>query len=113
MRCMYKLSNVVVNGSQKPEGFGRVVAEAMAMGKPVVAYNHGGVQEQLSAYDNDIFKIKINDFSQMANSIDTILNMPKDTINSLGQISSKFVKLNFTKHGMIEKTINLYEKLLK
>ena len=59
MKVMYSISNIVVNGSQYPEGFGRVIAEAMSMGKPVIAYNHGAAPELLEIY-NDKFKIPLN-----------------------------------------------------
>ena len=40
-----RLADVVVSASTSPEGFGRVVAEAQAMGRPVVATSHGGARE--------------------------------------------------------------------
>tara|TARA_Y100000590_G_C15638854_1_gene984119 strand:- start:72 stop:1211 length:1140 start_codon:yes stop_codon:yes gene_type:complete len=111
MKYFYQLSHVVVNASQKPEGFGRVVAEAMAMGKPVVAYNHGGVSEQISIYENS-FKIPINNYQKMALAIDNFLTMPQDSIYTLGQMSSAFVKKNFTKKSMVSHTLYLYNNLL-
>jgi len=41
----YMLAKLVVATSIEPEAFGRVVLEAQAMGKPVLATNHGGPQE--------------------------------------------------------------------
>ncbi len=43
IRAYYALADVVVLPSRKPEAFGRVVAEALAMERPVVASAHGGV----------------------------------------------------------------------
>src|SRR5262249_1505501 len=42
---MLRLLDVVAHASVKPEPFGRVIAEAMAMGRPVVATNAGGPTE--------------------------------------------------------------------
>ncbi len=39
------LADVVVSASNRPEGFGRVIVEAQAMGRPVVATDHGGARE--------------------------------------------------------------------
>lgn len=111
MKYFYKLSHLVVNASQKPEGFGRVIAEAMSMGKPVVAYDHGGVSEQISIFD-ETSKIPINDNQKMAQSIDNFLTMSQDSINLMGQMSSAFVKKNFTKKSMVSHTLYLYESLL-
>ncbi len=41
----YAASDVVVSASVQPESFGRVLAEAGAMGLPVVASDHGGARE--------------------------------------------------------------------
>ncbi len=112
MKVMYSISNIVVNGSQYPEGFGRVIAEAMSMGKPVIAYNHGAAPELLEIY-NDKFKIPLNDCPKMIESINEILNMTEDSKKELALKSYEFVKKNFTIEDMISKTFNLYQNLLK
>ena len=48
LREVMAASDVVVSCSTDPEAFGRVTLEALAIGKPVAAYAHGGVGEQLS-----------------------------------------------------------------
>ena len=111
MNYLYKLSHLVINASVEPEGFGRVVAEAMLMGKPVIAFDHGGVSEQISIYDDNL-KIPFNNYEKMAKTINNILNMPMEPLEKIGQISSSFVKKKFDKEKMISKTINVYEKLL-
>ena len=41
----YMLADVVVSASTSAEGFGRVAVEAQAMGRPVIATDHGGARE--------------------------------------------------------------------
>ena len=41
------LADIVVSASTRPEGFGRVIAEAQAMGRPVIATDHGGARESV------------------------------------------------------------------
>jgi len=49
LREIMSASDVVVSCSTDPEAFGRVTLEALALGRPVAAYAHGGVDEQLEA----------------------------------------------------------------
>jgi glycosyltransferase involved in cell wall biosynthesis len=49
LREVMAVSDVVISCSTDPEAFGRVTLEALAIGKPVAAYSHGGVAEQLKA----------------------------------------------------------------
>lgn len=45
LREIMAISNVILSLTQIPEAFGRTVLEALSLGKPVIAYNHGGVSE--------------------------------------------------------------------
>ena len=49
LREIMAISDVVLSLSRDPEAFGRVTLEALTLGRPVVAYDHGGVGEQLAA----------------------------------------------------------------
>ena len=102
---------MVVNASQKPEGFCRVVAEAMSMEKIVIAYDQGGASELMAGFENK-FKINYNDINQMAQAIDYALNMPKDEAINIGTKLRNTVKKNFTKNLMINKTLETYYNLL-
>jgi len=48
LREIMAVSGVVLSLTSKPESFGRTVAEALALGRPVLGYDHGGVSEQLA-----------------------------------------------------------------
>ncbi|VAW74858.1 Glycosyltransferase [hydrothermal vent metagenome] len=48
LRDILSMSNLVFSLSSKPESFGRTVCEALSLGVPVVAYDHGGVGEMLA-----------------------------------------------------------------
>src|SRR5205085_12020240 len=47
MPAAYMLADVVVSASRDPEGFGRIIVEAQAMGRPVIATDHGGARETI------------------------------------------------------------------
>ena len=44
----YAASDLVLQLSDKPEAFGRTVLEALAVGRPVLGWDHGGVGELLA-----------------------------------------------------------------
>jgi glycosyltransferase involved in cell wall biosynthesis len=49
LREVLAISGLTFCLSTQPESFGRTALEALALGKPVIGYDHGGVGEQLSA----------------------------------------------------------------
>jgi glycosyltransferase involved in cell wall biosynthesis len=46
----YAASDLVLQLSRKPEAFGRTVLEALAVGRPVLGWDHGGVGELLARW---------------------------------------------------------------
>ncbi|HEX5757515.1 MAG TPA: glycosyltransferase [Arenimonas sp.] len=50
VRAAYAISDLVLQLSRKPEAFGRTVLEALAVGRPVLGWAHGGVGELLSTH---------------------------------------------------------------
>jgi glycosyltransferase involved in cell wall biosynthesis len=49
LREIMAISAVVLSLANEPEGFGRTALEALCLGVPVVAYDHGGATEVLKA----------------------------------------------------------------
>ena len=49
LREILAISGAVVCLARHPEAFGRTVAEALSLGRPVAGYAHGGVGEQLQS----------------------------------------------------------------
>lgn len=47
VREIMAMSDIVMSLSHQPEAFGRTTLEALSLGVPVIAYDHGGVAEQL------------------------------------------------------------------
>ena len=50
IREIFCMSDVVLSLSLKPETFGKISLEALALGRPVAGYAHGGVGEQLEQF---------------------------------------------------------------
>jgi len=77
IRDIYSISNLVLSLSSKPESFGRTVLEPLAMGVPVVAWNHGGVTEILrELYPQGL--VTLNDTLQLLETISECLSSPAE-----------------------------------
>lgn len=50
MRDVFCASDVILSLTLKPEAFGKTTLEALALGRPVAGYAHGGVGEQLDDF---------------------------------------------------------------
>jgi len=68
---LYSIMDVVVLGSVRPESFGRVLIEAMACGRPVIATDLGGPREILSRPEYGILVLP-EDADALASAILTL-----------------------------------------
>ncbi len=100
---IYALSDVVVSSSKKPESFGRSVAEALALGTPVVATNHGGVLDIIREGENGFF-YPAGDSEMLAHCIEKCSGL---TFDGYGYISE-----NFSLNKMVQSTVCVYKELL-
>ncbi len=76
MREIYAISDLVLSMSERPEAFGRVVPEALALGTPVIGWDHGGVGESLGAIYS-IGKVPLGDEQALTNRTMELLRRPQ------------------------------------
>ncbi len=101
VREIMAVSDIVCALSQQPESFGRTVLEALAIGKPVLGYDCGGVGELLEA----IFpqgRVKPMDSQGL---LDAAIQVLKD------QPRPKIPDATFTLDSMCSKTLQVYREL--
>lgn len=109
--AMMMMSDVVVSASIEPEAFGRIAAEGEAMGRIVVASNIGGSLENL--VDGKTGKHFISgDADSLAEALTWALNLSTQEREEIGAAAIDYVKNNFTKQIMCEKTIAVYNELV-
>ena len=92
------------------EGMGRVLVEAMAAGKPIVASNVGGIPD-LVEHDHNGLLVPPGDEKALATSIKQLINNPEKA-KLMGQHGRELCH-QFSVEAMVEKIDNLYEDLLK
>ncbi len=112
MAAAYKLSDVVVSASTEPEAFGRVVAEAQAIGKPVIAPNHGAAPEIILPEVTG-WLVPPNDPSALARALEKVLDLSSDAREALAAAAIARVHAHFTTAKMCEATIDVYRELLE
>ncbi len=111
MAAIYKLADVVVSASLDPEAFGRVVAEAQAMGRPTLAANHGGASEIIiDGVTGWLFKA--GDAIDLADKINKALSLRQDDRKKMAINAIERIKLNFNNEMMCVKTLKVYEELV-
>ena len=111
MPAAYMLADVVVSPSTDPEGFGRVIVEAQAMGRPVVATDHGGARETVIPGVTG-WLVPVHDPAALAAAIGEALALPPPARARLAERAMQLVAERFTRAGMCARTIAVYEELL-
>lgn len=104
------VSDAVVHASVEPEPFGRVILEAMACRKPVVATRAGGVPEIVEDGQSGLL-YPPGDVSALARSILRILDDPSEA-RRMGDAGHRRLMERFHIDRNIEATVGIYERLL-
>lgn len=107
----YALADVVVSASTDPEGFGRTIVEAQAMGRPVIATDHGGARETVIPGSTG-WLVPPGDPAALSAAIAEALALGPAERAALAQRSRAHIAADFTCEQMCARTIDIYEELL-
>jgi glycosyltransferase involved in cell wall biosynthesis len=103
--------NVIIQASIEPESFGRVIIEAMALGKPVVATSIGGFRE-IIRNGNDGILVAPEDAKALTGAIIELLN-DKEKACRFGQAGKMKVKQYYTIEQAKTRFCEIYAEILK
>lgn len=109
MAAGYKLAAVVVSASVEPEAFGRVIVEAQAMGRPVIATDHGGARETVSHGESG-WLYPPGDAERLAETLHHVLGMDPSERAHLGMAAKLAVHARYSVAAMQRATIAVYEE---
>jgi len=109
MPAAFMLSDVVVHASTQAEAFGRVVIEAQAMGRPVIAADLGGPVETV---DHGVtgWRVRPGDPEALAAAITHALGLDTPERAALGARARASVP---TVRAMQDATLDVYETVLR
>ncbi len=115
MPAAYQLAHIVLAPSLSPEAFGRVPIEAQALGKPIIATNHGGALETVLAYPDPSFTgwlVPPNDVMALINALKAALALTMDERRDLGIRGMMRVGRDYTTTQMTAHTLRVYQSII-
>jgi glycosyltransferase involved in cell wall biosynthesis len=92
------------------EGMGRVILEAMAMERPVVASRVGGIPDLIEQDVNGLL-VRPGDVKGLADALEKLLN-DKRLARKMGREGRKRIKEQFSAHVMVQSIEKVYRELL-
>ncbi len=111
MPAAFMLADVVIHASTKPEAFGRVVIEAQAMGRPVIAADLGGPVETVEDGATG-WRVPPGDPVALAAAIDRVLALPDAARHAVGAAARQAVVAGCTTAAMQAATLAVYREVL-
>ena len=111
MAVAYMLAGVVVSASTAPEGFGRVIVEAQAMGRPVIATAHGGALETVRPGETGLL-VPPGDSAALAEALAATLDLDPATRLALARHQIAHAREHFSSALMTRRTLDVYEELV-
>ncbi|NWG93635.1 MAG: glycosyltransferase family 4 protein [Parvularculaceae bacterium] len=111
MPAAYGASDIVLSPSIRPEAFGRVAAEAGAMGKPVIASDHGGARETIVDEDTGLL-VSPGSADDLFAAIRRLIDIGAEGRRAMGARARARIALHFATEAMTEATIAAYHEVL-
>jgi glycosyltransferase involved in cell wall biosynthesis len=111
MPAALMLADIVVNASTDPEGFGRTIVEAQAMGRIVIAANHGGAGETIINGRTGLL-FAPGDARDLADAIDKALDFSPEERMAWAQQARSLVQVKYAVAGMQKAILGVYGELL-
>ena len=112
MPAALMLADVVTMPSTIPEPFGRVALEAQAMGRPVVAFKHGGAIESIQEGETG-WLAEPNNVEDLARCLQLALKLGPRQRNIWAKRARAHVESAFSRQQMSEKTLEIYADFLQ
>lgn len=106
----YTSTRVVVFPSVVPETFGRVAAEAMAVGKPVIAARSGGIPEVVRHLQTGML-VNPKNSKEIADAAIYLLKH-EDRIKYMGESGKKLIEEFYSPSVIARKHVKLYEEVI-
>ncbi len=95
----------------RPEAFGRIPAEAQAMGKPVIATRHGGAMETVLDHETG-WLVPPGDPHALVQAIAAALSLPEEQRAGMAARAREHIARRFSLEVMQQRTLEVYREAL-
>lgn len=112
MPAAYAAAELVITPSIEPEAFGRTAAEAQAMGRRVIAADHGGAREVV-IHGETGWLAAPGDIDALSGAMENALALSDSRAFALGEAASARIRAEYSTQALQRATLNLYQELLK
>jgi glycosyltransferase involved in cell wall biosynthesis len=112
MAAAYMLADAVVVADRVPRAFSRVVIEAQAMGRPVIASSAGGIAEPLKPGETG-WVVPVGDADALAASLREVLALSSTARSFLADAAIRHARENFALEPVGQQTLAVYDALLE
>lgn len=111
MPAAFALADIVIAPSNEPEAFGRVAAEAGAMGVPVIGSDIGG-QAEIIVHGETGLVVPPGDAGALAGAMARLLAMPGEARARMGAAARARIRSSFTTAALQTATLSVYDRLM-
>ncbi len=110
MPAAYAACDIVLSPSTRPEAFGRVAVEAGAMGKVVIAADHGGARETIADGETGVLASP-GSAEELAAAIAKIIALGESGRRAMGARARARIARQYSAKAMIDATLDAYQGL--
>ncbi|HQP21412.1 MAG TPA: glycosyltransferase, partial [Phenylobacterium sp.] len=111
MPAAYLLADIAMLPTLVPESFGRAAVEPQAMGRPVLASNHGGVTETVLPGKTG-WLVKVGDADAWAQAMAKAIDVGAEKRAAMGVQAAKRARQLYSNDAMCAATLAAYERVL-
>ena len=79
------------------------------MKKKILAFNYGGVKDQLNKLDN-VYKVDPHKYNDIGTKLNNIIELDEEKFFNISLNSKDYISNKFSKHQMVQSYANLYEQ---
>lgn len=112
MPAAYLLADFAILPTTVPESFGRAAVEPQAMGRPVIASNHGGVTETVVDGITG-WLAPVDDPAAWADAIAAAIDLGPTKRMEMGEVGRKRARQLYSSEAMCAQTLAAYERVLE